>query len=79
MPDQWSLFCSKVRGGSPIFAEVVFVVILITIDDPIRENEDLSIPIEAAVTQARGIDRFYGGPEANPNKSDHQPAHGWLP
>jgi len=46
--------------GSGRFAnlpEVIFIVILITINHPIRENEDLSTPIEGTVTQTGRVDR----------------------
>ncbi len=46
--------------GSRRFAdlpEVIFIVVLITIDHPIRENEDLSTPIEGTVTQTGRVDR----------------------
>ena len=49
--------CSKVRGGSLTSPEVIFIVILITIDDPIRENDEMSTPIEGTVTQSGRIDR----------------------
>jgi hypothetical protein len=50
----------KLLEGSGRFAdisEVIFIVILITIDDPIRENDEMSNPIEGTVTQPGRIDR----------------------
>ncbi len=37
--------------------EVVFIVILISIDNPIGENEDLGIAIEGTIAQPDGVDR----------------------
>ena len=50
----------KLLEGSGRFAdisEVIFIVILITIDDPIRENDEMSTPIEGTVTQSGRVDR----------------------
>lgn len=50
----------KLLEGSGRFAdisEVIFIVILITIDDPIRENDEMSTPIKGTVTQSGRIDR----------------------
>jgi hypothetical protein len=37
--------------------EVIFIVVLITIDDPIRENDEMNTPSEGTVTQSGGVDR----------------------
>jgi hypothetical protein len=50
----------KLLEGSGRFAdisEVIFIVILITIDDRIRENDEMSTPIEGTVTQSGRVDR----------------------
>jgi len=50
----------KLLEGSGRFAglpEVVFIVVLITIDHSIRENDEMSTPIEDTVTQSGRIDR----------------------
>jgi hypothetical protein len=50
----------KLLEGSGRFAdlpEVIFIVILITIDHPIRENDEMSTPIKGTVTQSGRIDR----------------------
>ncbi len=36
--------------------EIIFVVILITVDDPIRKQNELGTVIQGAVTQPGGID-----------------------
>jgi len=55
----------KLLEGSGRFAdisEVIFIVILITIDDPIRENDEMSTPIEGAVIESGRIDRCAQAP-----------------
>ena len=50
----------KLLEGSGRFAglpEVVFIVVLITIDPPIRENDEMSTPIKGTVTQSGRVDR----------------------
>ncbi len=50
----------KLLEGSGRFAdisEVIFIVILVTIDDPLRENDEMSTPIEGTVTQSGRVDR----------------------
>jgi len=50
----------KLLEGSGRFAdppEVIFIVILIAIDHPIRENDEMSTPIKGTVTQSGRVDR----------------------